>query len=85
MTMHYVFFNANNEIHIIFADYFTGFITLIWRLCGCWITEKLAPTKSDIIFADYSTAFITLIWRLCGCWFTEKLAPTQSDIIFGFL
>ena len=44
------YFDVKNEIHIIFADYSTDFITLIWRLCGCWITEKLAPTQCANIF-----------------------------------
>ena len=40
MTMHYISFDANNEIYIIFADYSTACFALIWRFCGCWITEK---------------------------------------------
>ena len=39
-----------NEIHISFVDYASAFIRYIWTLCGCWITEKLAPTRSNIIF-----------------------------------
>ena len=50
MNMHYILFDANYEIHTMFADYAAAFITLIWRMCGCLITEKLAPTQSDIIF-----------------------------------
>ena len=48
--MHYTLFDANDEIHTNYADYSIAFITLIWMLCGCWITGKLAPTQSDTIF-----------------------------------
>ena len=45
MTLCIIFyFDENYEIHTIFADYATAFITLIWRLCGGRITETLAPT-----------------------------------------
>ena len=51
MTMTNIFyFDANDEIHTIFVEYATAFIMFIWMLCGCWITEKLAPTQSDINF-----------------------------------
>ena len=53
MTNDYVlyYFDATNEVQTIFTDYSTAFITLIRRLCGCWIIEKLAPTLSNIIFS----------------------------------
>ena len=44
------YFDAKIEIPTMFVDYAKAFIMLIWRLCGCWITEKLALTQSDIIF-----------------------------------
>ena len=30
-------------------DYATACNTLIWRSCGCWITDRLTPTQSDNI------------------------------------
>ena len=56
MTLHYNLFWC---IWWNFADYF---IMLIWRLCGCWITEKLAPTQTNTILDSPSIDKQLLYW-----------------------
>ena len=38
------------QIHTIYEKLGYSFYYAFRWLCGCWITEKLAPTQSNIIF-----------------------------------
>jgi len=49
-ALYFILMSMMKFILLFLAEYSTTFITLIWRLCGCWITEKLAPTQSETIF-----------------------------------